>query len=258
MYKGNTFKISPLSEIEQDIREIKWRSDFNGNIFLLGGDAFVLSFEKLKTILELIREHLPECKKVTCFARVSNMKSKTPEQLEILYNLGLKHLCVGFESGDDITLEMINKGYDVEEMIQQLQKIDGSSLEYSMGHILGLAGKGNGQRNGLESAKVINQIKPKLIGFSGLLLYPDSDLAQDKSFEEAGEIEKLEELKTLVENIQIKTEITMRHITNVFQVNGKLPEDKKSILREIQHAIDNIDEGYVKKMRNTMAAQGIL
>ena len=43
--------------------------------------------------------------------RYSDLKDKTVEQLKALRDIGLNEISLGVESGDDWTLQRINKGY---------------------------------------------------------------------------------------------------------------------------------------------------
>ena len=58
------FRMSPLEDIESDLREVKratkgWNSGRIDRVFLTGANPFVLSYDKLTAIAELIHKYLP-------------------------------------------------------------------------------------------------------------------------------------------------------------------------------------------------------
>ncbi|EGW40121.1 radical SAM -containing domain protein [Desulfosporosinus sp. OT] len=83
-------------------------------------NPFVLSFERLKSIAEKIIEHLPHCERISMYARITNIKTKTTEELKVLRSLGINHLYIGIETGHDETLTRIHKG------TQTMQAVRGS------------------------------------------------------------------------------------------------------------------------------------
>ena len=71
-YKDAKFAVSPIEEIKSDLQEIKNSGYIFPRIFLQGADPFILGFERLKTIIELIHEYLPFVKSVGGYGRVDN------------------------------------------------------------------------------------------------------------------------------------------------------------------------------------------
>ena len=53
----------------------------------------------------------PELVHIYAATRVSDIKNKTVEQLRKLKEVGVNEISLGVESGDDWTLQRINKGY---------------------------------------------------------------------------------------------------------------------------------------------------
>lgn len=249
MYHGTKFRVSPMSEIEADLQESSIHHPNAKKVFLLGADAFVLSYDKLKEIITKIHKYLPHCESIRMFARIDNVAGKSLEQLIRLREMGLDYLYIGIESGDNLTLESVNKGYSSSDIFEQMNKLENAGIDCFVAHLLGLAGHGNGERNAYNSAKLYNQLKIDGIGATNLILYPDSELyglQKEGQFGEATELEKLLELKILVENLEIKTMFTSAHASNLFNITGCLPMDKYQMLQKLQHAIDNYDE---KEMR---------
>lgn len=255
MYSNCDFEISPISEIEEDLKEVRDIYPDANRIFLLNGDAFVLSFDKLKSIFKMINYYVPNCREVTSYARVPNIIDKTVEELMELKSMGLAYLYVGLESGDDITLKNINKGYTSEEVLIALKKLEKAGIDYNVAFLLGLAGKGNGERNALETAKLLNNLKPDNIGAMSLSIFPETELGKELvsgTYTETSELEKLEELKVFLENLNAETVFSMEHITNLISMKGKIPEDKERLLKELQQAIEEYDEDVMSFRRSKM------
>ena len=247
------FKISPMSEIEEDLLEIKSHKPYTNRLFLLGGDAFVLSFEKLKNIAIKIRQHLPGMQTITMYSRIQNIIPKSVEELKILNTLGISYLYVGVETGDDTTLLTQNKGYTVAQALEQLKKLEEAGIEYFPAYILGAAGKGNGERNALATAKFFNQLKPDVIWTMNLMVMPGTPLFAEREggeFTEADELEKIKELKLFLENLETPTELISVHGSNLVDVTGQIPDDKPKMLEKLQKAIDGYD---VEKMERLSA-----
>ena len=97
---------------------------------LLSADPFVLSFEKLDEICDLVHNYLPDIKIMTMAARVDNIADKSVEELEILKSKGIVELNLGAESGDDWTLKRVNKGHESKDILKQCSKLDEAGIDY--------------------------------------------------------------------------------------------------------------------------------
>ena len=110
-YKEAPFSVSPESEIREDLQEIKDSGWKVTRIFLQGADPFLLSYDRLKRIMDLIKEYLPWGVSVGGYGRVDSVKNKSVEQLRSLKEMGYDMIVFGIESGDDAVLDKMNKGY---------------------------------------------------------------------------------------------------------------------------------------------------
>ena len=57
-------------------------------------------------------------------------RNKTVDQLRSLKDLGLREISLGVESGDDWTLERINKGYRSYDIIEQCAKLTEAGIDF--------------------------------------------------------------------------------------------------------------------------------
>ena len=69
--------------------------------FFTGANPFVLSFDKLKTLAELVKKYYSKVQSIGCFARITDITLKTTEQLRELREMGYNGLTIGVEAGDD-------------------------------------------------------------------------------------------------------------------------------------------------------------
>ncbi len=76
-----------------------WNSGYTRRVFLTGANPFVLSYDKLTAIAELIHEHLPSVKSFGSFARITDVTPKTNEELTKLWTMGFDGLTIGIETG---------------------------------------------------------------------------------------------------------------------------------------------------------------
>ena len=211
---------------------------------MLAGDAFVLSFDKLKSIAIKIHDYLPGMQTITMYASMQNIFSKTVDELKILKTLGINYLYVGLESGDEKTLQTQDLKYTPKQALEQLKKLEEAGIGYLAAYILGAAGKGAGERNALESAKFFSQIKPDIIWTMNLIVMegtPLFDDVQNGTFVEADELEKIQEFKLFLENLDSSSQLISAHGSNLVGVSGQLPNDKPIMIKALQKEIDMYD-----------------
>ena len=86
-----------MSEIEEDIKELRdsgWQFE---RIYLQGADPLIRSYEDLVKIADMIHKYLPYVKTIGGYARVDNLRNKTVEQLKHLVELGYCYFYFGME-----------------------------------------------------------------------------------------------------------------------------------------------------------------
>lgn len=254
LYHDTKFKTAPFSEIEEDLKIVRKYQPRARRVFLTGANPFVFSYNKLVEIALLIHDYLPEVKNIGGFARITDIKAKTLAELKDLRRLGYDRISIGVESGDDITLEYMRKGYKAQDVIEQCLKLQDAGIEYNFTYLNGLAGKGNGLRNALESAKVFSRLRPFALSVVSLTIFPESDLYQEVlngTYIESSEHERLKEMKTLIANLMMDTPFTLlaNTVSNPVPLTGFLPKNRENLIREIQTIIDTAKEVDLKQYR---------
>ena len=117
--------------------------------------------------------------------------------------------------------------------------------------MLGVAGKGRGEESALAAANLVNTIKPDMARFITMTVFPDTDLAKDAAagrFEEAGELEILQEERTVLENINLpEMHFWASHVLNSIPLMGYIGKDREWMLKRLNRSIDEFDEERFKK-----------
>ena len=255
LYKDEKFCMSPMDEFEEDLAEIKSYQPNARRVFLTGANPFAMSYENLKLRALTVREYLIKCQSIAMFASIRDIKNKEVWQLKKLRAMGINGLSIGTESGDDATLALANKGYTSADIIEQCYKLDKAGIEYYFVYMTGLAGKGNGQRNAINSAKVFSQLNPYFISVDSLTLFPDTQLyqmAKQGKFIPADEKERIEELQILIENMHIRTHLFANSVSNYFPFVARLPYERDKAIGELQDIFDSTDEDEMLEYRQNL------
>lgn len=258
------FRMTPMEDIEADLKEIKgqfriWIGHKISRTFLTGANPFAMSYENLAERALLIHDYLAECQTIAMFSSIRDIKNKKVWQLRRLRSLGINGISIGTESGDNSTLLLANKGYTAKDLIEQCRKLDEAGMEYYFVYMTGLAGKGNGYRNAVNSAKVFSKVNPRFISVDSLTLFPDTELyrmAQERKFIPAGEKERLEELQTFIKHLQIRTHLFANSVSNFYPTTAFLPKERDRIVSELQSIIDTVSEEEMQEYRRNLHALG--
>lgn len=246
------FRMSPLAEVEEDLKEISHYYHNAKRVFFTGANPFVLSFEKLKTLAELVKKYYPKAESIGCFARITDITPKTTEQLRELRRLGYNSLTIGVEAGDDESLAFMHKGFGTKEIIKECKRLDEVGMEYNFFYLAGIYGSGHWEVGAKNTAKVFNQLRPKIIVNSMLTIYPTSELyqeIQDGNWSEETEIEKLLELRILIQNLEIPTYFATMGASNCINIQGHLPKDKAKMIKWLDEVIGSVDEKELRRYR---------
>lgn len=168
LYKDECFRMSPMEEFEEDLAEIKSYQPYARRIFWTGANPFAMSYENLKLRALTVRDYLIKCQTMAMFASIRDIKSKEVWQLKKLRAMGINGLTIGTESGDDGTLELAGKGYTAADILEQCRKLDEAGIEYYFVYMTGLAGKGRGYWNAVNSAELFSRLNPYFISGDSL------------------------------------------------------------------------------------------
>ncbi len=223
MYKGVAFRPQPMEWIGEDLKELAGIVPDARTIQLLSANPLCMSYEKLAPILEMINKYLPKMEYIYAATRVTDIRNKTVEELRKLKDLGLREISLGIESGDDWTLDRINKGYHAADIIEQCNKLKEAGIDFWMTFLNGTAGKEHSIDHAVHSAEIFNQCRPMLVGTGGLVLFPGTPLldeAERGEFTPLSEKELLIELKTFVEHLECDCYFITHHTVSGRNLTG--------------------------------------
>ncbi len=243
MYRDVKFRPVPMAQIEADLQEAREIHPRAVRIFLVNGDAFVLPANKLEAIAARIRAVFPECRTISMYASIRNIRAKSDRELAALKALGVDDLYVGVESGWNRVLARIDKGHTAAEAERQLARLNQAGITHIANLMLGVAGRGNGQANARHTADFINRTGPGLIWVGTLAIFEGTELHTDMTagrFVPATELEILEEEKTLIRSID-REDVCFygNHPTNMVRLSGRLPRDRRGMIAAIEQHVEN-------------------
>lgn len=240
MYKSKKFTIKSLENIKNDINYFRQIYSHVEKVFLADGDALIIPTEDLKEILTHIKRVFPECERITLYGSPKSILNKSLEELQELKALGLSMIYMGVESGDDEVLEDINKGVSSEDLVKAAKRVKASNVLLSVTVIAGIGGREKSRNHAIGTAKVISSMAPDYLGILTLMVEEGTKLHSkiiSKEFELLNDKGILNEIKLLIENIDVNETIVFRcnHASNYISLRGNLPEDKDRLLNQISY-----------------------
>lgn len=206
----------------------------------------------MRKIASLVRAYFPQCKSIGCFSRVTDVAAKTDEELAELAAAGFDGLTIGIETGDEEALAFMDKGYGAEDIAKQCARLDAAGISYAFFYLVGISGAGRGLAGARATADVCNRTNPWLIGANLLTIYRSSALYREIEagrWHEATEVEKYEEVKELVAQLDIPVEFAMLGASNPVMLHGRLPEQREGLLAALDAVISDIGEERLRRYR---------
>lgn len=235
MYNRTPFRASKLDDIKADLAEMRntLGSDVR-RIYLLNGDPFALSANKLLKISDLVHAQFPDIETLTCYASINDLRNKSDCDLQELRAAGYNDLYMGIESGWGKALDLMRKGFKIDEAWHHLARLEKANIRYAALLMLGAGGKGNSEINVAETAKLLNLYKPFTVAAVSMGVTPDSALARIR---DAGEYVELTEKELIEEELLLLKALDMNddcfffgsHPYNSIPVSGNFSEKDKII-----------------------------
>lgn len=228
----------------RDIQQVAYWSYFGlKNLFLQDGDSMVLSTEKILEILNYIKEKLPSVERITTYARSSSVARKSLAELLLIKKAGLDRIHIGFESGSNDVLKLINKGVTVEEHIVAGQNVMKAGFELSEYYMPGVGGAKFSNEHALESAKILNLINPTFIRIRSYIPIPGTEinnLMESGKWILPSELDKVVEIKKFLQNLDgISSKIVSDHMLNLIQeLEGNFLNDKGTMLKLLENFLN--------------------
>jgi len=214
-----------------------WRMAGKKHCFLGDADALILKPELMAAVITEIKTYFPSIERFTVYGRTATAaRLRRLDELQAYRQAGLDRVHFGIESGSDRVLKFVKKGETRTDHIEGCQKTKSAGLSCSVYVMPGLGGMTWSGEHAKETASVLTEIEPDYIRLRSLEIFPQTPLARARDngdFTEADEDQVVEEIRTLVSEIQGHTMLLSDSASNLLDINGRLPADRETMLARI-------------------------
>ena len=240
MYKSKTYQARPLDSVFAEIDVMSKNLPQTDRVFLADGDALTLPTDHLVSLLNHLSEKFQNLTRVSTYATPKNLLDKTPEELALLREKGLKLVYLGIESGANLILKRIIKGASQKTHAKAIQRARDAGLKISGTVILGLGGRKDWLAHIEGTAELINKAPPTYL--STLQLRLDDDTFEDfmktqpEGFSFQDDAGMLKEQERLISLLNPPRPVIFRsnHASNALALAGNLPRDRERLLGQIE------------------------
>jgi radical SAM superfamily enzyme YgiQ (UPF0313 family) len=250
LYKKKQFRVRPVAEIKEDLDAARETyGPYVQTLFFPDGNTIIMKTKDLADIFNYAREQFPYLQRITVYGSAQYILKKSPEDFKILKEAGLDRIHSGMESGDDEVLRRIKKGATAKQTIDAGLRVKEAGIELSEYLIIGIGGVSLSEQHALGSARVLNAIDPDFIRLRTFIPARRTPLGQEYlqgTFELPGPHQMLRETRLILENLNTTGLFLSDHISNLVNLNGKLPEDKAKMLKLLDYAL-TLDETRFQK-----------
>ncbi|MFC1966331.1 radical SAM protein [Chloroflexota bacterium] len=261
LYSSNATDSKP-DNIHCIINIFNWLCSGGKTAFLQDADTLIMRTHELVEVIKYLKETFPSIERVTSYARSKTIAKKKPEELNQLHQAGLSRLHVGLETGDDELLSYIDKGATAEEHITAGKKALEAGFELSEYVMPGLGGKSRWIQHAKNTARVLSEINPHFIRsrpFTPRQNTPMFEAYQKGEFELTSPHERLQEIRLMVENLQVTSRVCFDHNNNPSYWSGntliplltqdyngyKFPEEKTIVLDIIDRGLELDEKAFI-------------
>lgn len=228
---------------EQVLEEIRLTGErmIVQRVFLADGDALVMPTRRLLTILQAIRQHMPEVERVSSYCLPRNLAKKSVAELKELADAGLRMAYVGCESGDDEVLARVNKGETYASSLSALDKLGEAGITRSVMILNGLGGTVLSEQHAVNSARLMNASQPEFLS-TLVVSFPTGEKRFREGFadfEPLNQHQLFVEVERLLQGLKLRdTVFRSDHASNYLVLKGNLGADKARLLAQVRQAIE--------------------
>lgn len=249
MYKRSKFRIRSVEDIKEDLLAAHdYYGPYIESLFFPDGNTIIMKTDQLVEIFSYAKELFPTLKRITVYGSARFVNKKKLEDLQRLKEAGLSRIHTGMESGDDITLARIQKGTTAAEIIEAGLKLKKVGIDTSEYYLVGIGGKERWREHALESARVLSEFSPDFIRlrtFVPVRHTPLYEEYQQGTFQLLSPHEALREIGLLIANLHCEGSMVLSdHVSNYWNIEGRIPDDKEHMLAEIERALTIPEERF--------------
>jgi radical SAM superfamily enzyme YgiQ (UPF0313 family) len=237
LYKGTRFSLRSVEEVLQDVEAMRDHyGDRADTVFLQDANPLLTRPDDLVQIVTGITERLPSVNRITAYARSHTLARRTVEDLTRIRRAGLDRLHIGFESGCNDVLAMVDKGTTQAEQVLAGQRAKAAGFEISEYWMPGLGGTRLSTSHADESAQALTAIQPHFIRLRTTAVVPGTplhDMQKDGRFKPLDEVGKVVEIRRFLAGLTgLQTRLESDHMLNLLMsLRGNLPDDLPRLLK---------------------------
>lgn len=220
------------------------------SIFLAEGNTLSLDLRQVVDILRSLRQAFPFARSIAAYGNARSILTRRDRDFETMRREGLTRVHMGFESGSDAVLDILNKGISAGEMVNASRRLMDAGFELYLYLLVGAGGCDFSRQHVQETVRLINEIRPTAVECNTLVLVPHTPLHARML---KGEFQPLTPHQAIAETREIMTSLTAplaficNHISNFCHVGGRLPDEKNQMLRELDLCLSVGEEDYGKR-----------
>ena len=240
MYKGVQYRVRPMDEVLAEFVGAARQYPQTRRIFLADGDVMVLSFEKLRIMLEELNRLFPRLARVNVYANGSSIAAKSDDELRALRRLKLNTLYVGLESGEEKLLRKVDKGETADGMCEAVRRAQAVGFKCSVMVLLGIGGREGSVRHADATSALLNRMQPRLLSALRFVEVPGSDMYS--GYQTVTEYEAVTELIRILQRLELeKTVFRANHSSNPVPLEGRFPKDSDSLVAQLESLLPHLD-----------------
>ncbi len=245
MYRSKRFRVRPVEELLQELREVAPLCAGVRRVFLGDGDALAAPFEDLERVLAEIRVRLPGVARVGLYADSRSILASGVDGLARLRALGLGIVYFGPESGDPETLRLVRKGATVERQLEACRVVRAAGVKLSLMVLLGLAGVTGSERHARATGRFLAAAAPTFAAaltvtpVAGTELY---DQVAAGRFQLPDPFGTLQELAWMLEEMPgYRGQLHANHASSYLPLKLRLPADREPALALLRSVVERRD-----------------
>jgi histone acetyltransferase (RNA polymerase elongator complex component) len=184
--------------------------------------------------------------RISAYTNARDLLGLSPEDLKRLRSLRFSLGYLGLESGSAKVLELIRKGAAPKDMIQMARVARDADIALSTIVLLGAGGSALTDDHIRGTIEVVNAMQPAYLSFLTAMIVPHTSLmtwAERGTFEPLTDRAILREAHDMLFGLELKdTLFRMNHVSNMISLGGRLPKDKKALIRELYELMPRAGE----------------
>jgi radical SAM superfamily enzyme YgiQ (UPF0313 family) len=240
MYRNKVYRVRPVGEVLDEVREASAAWPDCPRVFLGDGDALAAPTDVLMEVLGALRAAFPRLRRVSLYSTPANLLEKSPQDLASLAGAGISLFYLGMESGSDEVLRRVGKGVTADEMAQSVLRGHAAGMKSSVMVLLGLGGEEGSEEHALSSARLANRMTPHYLSALTWMPVRQAPLfrqVESGRFRVPDDGGILRELRILIEALELENTIFhANHASNPLPVGGRLSRDKLRLLASVRDA----------------------